>query len=75
MQAVARDIMAHAMVNAERRGYRIVLHIHDEIVCEMPDGVGSVEELESIMGDLPAWAHGWPVIARGGWEGREYRKD
>lgn len=74
-QAISRDIQAHGMLNAERAGYPIVLHVHDEIVCECPDGQGTVEELERCMGDLPTWAKGWPVIAHGGWEGREYRKD
>ena len=75
VQAVARDLLAHGMRNAARAGYRIVMHIHDEIVCEQTPGEGSVEDLEERMGDLPPWAQGWPVIAQGGWAGREYRKE
>jgi len=75
VQAVARDIMAHGMINAARAGYNIVLHVHDEVVCEQPQGQGSVEELERQMSNLPAWAQGWPVVARGGWRGKHYRKD
>jgi DNA polymerase len=79
-QATARDIMAHGMLNTDRAGYPIVLHVHDEEVAECPDGFGTVEGLEACMNDLPAWArtddgHRWPVDARGGWAGREYRKD
>jgi DNA polymerase len=74
VQAVARDLLAHGMRNAARADYRIVLHIHDEIVCEQPIGQGSIAELERLMGDMPPWARGWPVEAMGGWVGRCYRK-
>ncbi len=75
VQAVARDILAHGLLNLRAAGYHIVAHIHDEVVCEEPEGFGTIEDVEQRMGDLPAWAKGWPVIAEGGWIGREYRKD
>lgn len=75
VQAVARDILVYAMKNLERAGYPIVLHIHDEVVCEVLEGTGSIEELELIMGTLPAWCSDWPIKAAGGWRGKRYRKD
>ena len=74
VQAVARDIQMHAMENLERAGYPVVMHTYDEVVCEVPEDFGSVEELERLMMDTPAWAKGWPIKAAGGWAAKRYRK-
>jgi DNA polymerase len=79
-QAVARDILAYSMVGLAAAGYPIVLHVHDEVIAEVPVGWGSVEEFERIMGRMPPWAvdaagRSWPVKAAGGWRGRRYRKE
>lgn len=74
VQATARDILVHAIVRLWNAGYATVLHVYDEIVAEVAKGLGSVEELERIMGEMPAWAAGWPVAAHGGWRGERYRK-
>lgn len=75
VQAVARDILANSLLNLEAAGYRIVMHVHDEVVAEVPSGTGSVEELEWIMGTMPAWCADWPIKAAGGWRGLRYRKE
>lgn len=74
VQATARDILAHAIVNLEKAGYPVVLHLHDEIVVEVEIGRGSLEEVERIMNTLPPWAAGWPIVARGGWEHHRFQK-
>lgn len=74
VQAVARDILAHAIVQLENRGYPIVLHVHDEIVAEVREGQGSIEEFEMIMSSMPSWATTWPIHACGGWRAKRYSK-
>lgn len=73
VQATARDIMATAMMQLEVKGYNVVLSVHDEIICEVPDDFGSVEEMIEIMTSVPGWAAGCPINAEGQ-EGKRYRK-
>lgn len=73
-QAVARDIQRHAIVNLEKKGYPVVLHVYDEDVAEVPHGFGSIEGLEQIMATMPPWAQGWPIKAAGGWRSDRYQK-
>jgi DNA polymerase len=54
VQAIARDLLAAAILRLEAAGYPIVLTIHDEIVSERRVGEGSKEEFLSIMLELPA---------------------
>ena len=74
VQATARDIMAYAVPRLERAGYPIVLRVHDELVAEVPEGTGYIQEFEHIMCECPEWAKDWPIRASG-WRGKRYRKD
>jgi DNA polymerase bacteriophage-type len=73
-QAVARDLMADAMLRAEQTGvYEPILSVHDELIAEAPEGKGDVKEFETLMAECPDWAQGCPVEAEG-WAGPRYRK-
>lgn len=74
VQATARDLLADALLRLEAAGYPVIMHVHDEVICEVPHGVGSAKELEEIMEQNPSWAAGWPIKADGGWRGLRYRK-
>lgn len=73
-QASARDVLVHSMFNLEDNGYPIVLHIHDEVIAEIPDGYGSNEEFSSIMEINPPWAKRLPIRVPDVWTGKRYRK-
>ena len=74
VQATARDLLAQAMLRLRAAGYEIIMHVHDEAVCEVPEGVSSVEEVCRIMSEVPSWAAGLPLNADG-YECAFYKKD
>ena len=73
-QAIARDILAHALLTLEKNGYPVIFHVHDEAVIEKPTGQGSLEEACRLMAIAPNWAEELPLRADG-YECMYYRKD
>ena len=74
VQATARDLMRDSMVRLHGHpDYTIVMSVHDELVCEVDEGKGSVQEMEQLMATLAPWADGLPLEAEG-WRGRRFRK-
>ena len=72
-QAIARDCLATAMLRVDKAGYKIVMHVHDEIVMQMPDDAGSLAEVEALMSEAIPWAPGLPLGADG-FESNYYKK-
>jgi len=67
IQAIARDLLADAMMRVDASGYDIVLHVHDEAVVEVPifGREASLNEICDIMGEEVSWAKGLPLTADG----------
>ena len=74
VQGTARDLLANALINAANAGYDTVFHVHDEIICEVPNGYGSVDELCRLMCIKTDWADGLPLNADG-FECEYYKKE
>lgn len=72
VQAIARDILAEAMMRLEKKGFNIVMHIHDEVVIESDSS--SIEEINEIMSLVPNWAPGL-ILDADGFESKFYKKD
>lgn len=73
VQAISRDLLANGMFTAEKHGYPIIMHVHDELVAQVEENYGSYEEFEKLIASLPPWGQGIPLLAEG-WEGKRYRK-
>lgn len=87
-QAIARDILVYSMINADKEGFPINMHVHDEIVVEIPENgkfmehradgglqaADALDFLELLMAETPKWAEGLPLNAEG-FATDFYRKD
>lgn len=73
VQATARDLLVHGLLNLDAAGYPLILHVHDEAVADVPKDFGSLAEFEALLCDLPDWAEGLPLVAEG-YTAHSYRK-
>lgn len=73
-QATARDVFAEGLKRCEANGYPVVMHVHDEAICETPDtDEYSGEAVARFLATPPDWAEGLPLAAEGS-ETKRYRK-
>ena len=75
-QAIGRDCLAFALDNLRKAGYKVVFHIHDEVVIERhtADAEADLAEVRAIMSRPAPWAQGLPLNAEG-WVGEFFTKD
>ncbi|MHB1651646.1 MAG: DNA polymerase [Desulfitobacteriaceae bacterium] len=74
VQAIARDCLAVSMMRLDAEGYVINMHVHDEVILDVPIGTGSLEHVTTVMGKDISWAPGMPMRAAG-YECNFYKKD
>ncbi|WP_025848718.1 DNA polymerase [Paenibacillus ehimensis] len=74
VQAIARDCLAESLMRLDAEGYKTAMHVHDEVVLDVPIGTGSVEHVTEIMSRPLDWAPGLPLQAAG-FECDFYQKD
>lgn len=74
VQATARDCLAYAMLALEKAGYKIIFHVHDEVIIEVDEDSDCLDEVCAIMGAPIPWAEGLPLRADG-YECNYYKKD
>lgn len=75
-QAIGRDCLEFALDNLKQAGYRVVFHIHDEVVIERHTDTpeADLQEVRRIMSQPAPWAMGLPLNAEG-WVGQFFTKD
>lgn len=74
VQAIARDCLAYNMEKLESKGYKIVFHIHDEVVIEIEKEKADLEEVCRLMSEPIPFAPGLPMAADG-WVGEYFKKE
>ena len=73
VQAVSADALRVALLRLDEAGYKIVFHVHDEIIAEAPEG-SRWQDMADIMGQPIDWAPG--LLLRGdGYDTSFYMKD
>jgi len=72
VQAIARDCFLHGILNLERAGFRVLFHVHDEVVVDAPMDARP-EQVVAELTRLPSWASGLPVAAEAE-ESTHYKK-
>ena len=73
VQGIARDCLCETLDRISSKGYKIVFHVHDEVIVDAGMDL-TVEELCSIMAEPIPWAKGL-ILKGAGFSGQFYQKD
>lgn len=74
VQAISRDCLAETLKRLYLLKYKIVMHVHDEVVLEVPEDQADLDKVCEIMGQPISWAPGLPLKAAG-FVSKFYKKD
>jgi DNA polymerase len=74
VQGIARDVLAESMLKLDEAGYRIVMHVHDEVVIESPVDQDRLDEICRLMQISPSWANDL-LLRADGFSCDYYRKE
>lgn len=61
VQAIARDCLAEAVKRIDEAGYTIVMHVHDEVILDVPISLDVEAYVTEIMSNPIEWAPGLPL--------------
>jgi DNA polymerase len=73
ISGAARDILTAAMERIAAAGIDIIAHVHDEVICEVPEGTVDLARLHKLLVEPPPWGPDLPIAAKT-WSGRRYSK-
>lgn len=67
VQAIARDLLAVIMMRLDNRGFKLTIHVHDEVIAEVKksEQKAKLNEMLDIMAEPISWARGLPLVGDG----------
>lgn len=74
IQATSRDALAESMRRLDAAEIPVVFHVHDEVICEVPEGSCTAGDIATLMGRPISWAKDLPMKADA-YEASYYKKD
>lgn len=74
VQAIARDCLAESIFRVNAAGYQIVMHVHDEVVIDVPENQADLNGVCELMGQPISWAPGL-LLKAAGFDTAYYKKD